>query len=236
VPAVGWVALGWGEPVVPWWGGGGFVGRPWWGGWGGPRVVNNVVINRNTVVNVNNINVYQNMNVKNAMIATREDKFGRGLGERVRVGAVDPHKLEPIRGRLPVQPTAAGVSRRSGNARARAAAANPSTAPWSPAPRRTIRRRTRGRGSGPESRPPRRAGRAPRRMRPVLLRGRLSAVGGRSAPRRHHRRYGGARAPPTSQSARRAPTPANAPVGRAALRHAARRSGGTAEVRRANRR
>ena len=49
-PFVSWVALGWGEPCVPWWGRPGFVGRPWWGGWGGPRVVNNVVINRTTVV------------------------------------------------------------------------------------------------------------------------------------------------------------------------------------------
>ena len=37
-PAVGWVALGWGEPLHPWWGGPGFVGVPWWGGWGGPRI------------------------------------------------------------------------------------------------------------------------------------------------------------------------------------------------------
>lgn len=33
--AVGWVALGWGEPLLPWWGPA--RGRPWWGGWGGPR-------------------------------------------------------------------------------------------------------------------------------------------------------------------------------------------------------
>jgi hypothetical protein len=30
IPAISWVALGWGEPVVPWWGSVGFVGRPWW--------------------------------------------------------------------------------------------------------------------------------------------------------------------------------------------------------------
>jgi hypothetical protein len=37
-PGVGWVALGWGEPLRPWWGPPGFVGAPWWGGWGGPRL------------------------------------------------------------------------------------------------------------------------------------------------------------------------------------------------------
>ncbi len=37
-PGVRWVALGWGEPLHPWWGRPGFVGAPWWGGWAGPRV------------------------------------------------------------------------------------------------------------------------------------------------------------------------------------------------------
>src|SRR6266849_5612373 len=57
-PVVGWVALGWGEPVVPWWGREGVIHEPSWRGWGGPRVVNNTVINNTTVVNVQNINVY----------------------------------------------------------------------------------------------------------------------------------------------------------------------------------
>ncbi len=114
-PAVGWCALGWGEPVIPWWGGAAFVGRPWWGGWGGPRVVNNVVINRNTVVNVNNINIYQNAGVKNAVIAMREAQFGRGIGNHVRVGQIDPQRLQPIRGQLPVRPVAASLT--PGNAR-----------------------------------------------------------------------------------------------------------------------
>src|SRR3989442_339946 len=34
-PFVSWVALGFGEPVIPWWGPVGFVGTCWWGGWGG---------------------------------------------------------------------------------------------------------------------------------------------------------------------------------------------------------
>src|SRR6266545_2108634 len=38
-PLVGWVALGWGEPVVPWWGRPGFIREPSWRGWGGPRVM-----------------------------------------------------------------------------------------------------------------------------------------------------------------------------------------------------
>ena len=41
-----WVALGWGEPVVPWWGRPGFRGTPWWGGWFGPRLVSDVHAHR----------------------------------------------------------------------------------------------------------------------------------------------------------------------------------------------
>lgn len=34
-PTVGWVALGWGEPVYPWWGPSWFQAQPYWIGWGG---------------------------------------------------------------------------------------------------------------------------------------------------------------------------------------------------------
>ena len=34
-PTVGWVALGWGEPVYPWWGPSWFRAQPYWIGWGG---------------------------------------------------------------------------------------------------------------------------------------------------------------------------------------------------------
>jgi hypothetical protein len=36
-PFVSWVALGWGEPLFPWWGPVGFIGSPCWWGWGGPH-------------------------------------------------------------------------------------------------------------------------------------------------------------------------------------------------------
>jgi hypothetical protein len=113
-PAVGWVALGWGEPLVPWWGPTGFVGVPTWHGWGGPRVVNNVVIQRTTVVNVKQINVYQNSRVKNAVVAMPQQQFGRGGGRRVRVPERDLQQVEPLHGRLPVQPVAASLSPRGG--------------------------------------------------------------------------------------------------------------------------
>jgi hypothetical protein len=105
-PFVSWVALGWGEPIVPWWGGPRYVGHAHWAGWGGPRVVNNVVINRTTVVNVQNITVYRNSNVRNAVVAVREDAFGRREVREARVTEVDVRKLQPVRGAPRVKPDA----------------------------------------------------------------------------------------------------------------------------------
>src|SRR5262249_53301412 len=93
----------------PWWGRAGFVGVPTWHGWGGPHVVNNVVINRTTVVNVNNI-TYQNVNVRNAVVAAPVDRFGRGTVERVHVRQVDPHQLQAIHGPLPVKPVSTSLT------------------------------------------------------------------------------------------------------------------------------
>jgi uncharacterized protein DUF6600 len=104
-PFVSWVALGWGEPVVPWWGRPGYVGHAHWLGWGGPRVVNNVVINRTTVVNVQNITVYRNATVNNAVVAVQRDGFGRRPVREARVEHVDVRQLTPVHGRLDVKPT-----------------------------------------------------------------------------------------------------------------------------------
>ena len=94
-PAVGWVPLGWGEPCVPWWGRPGFAHRPWWGGWGGPRVVNNVVVNRTTVVNVENINVYRNAGVRNGMVVVKKDRFGHGPITSARITQVEAQHFRP---------------------------------------------------------------------------------------------------------------------------------------------
>ena len=101
-PSIGWVALGWGEPVVPWWGRAGFVGRPWWGGWGGPRV--------------RHVTVYRNVNVVNAVVAVRSDRFGRGAVHTARIPRPDIHRLQPVHGRLDVKPGAASFRGASGHA------------------------------------------------------------------------------------------------------------------------
>src|SRR5262249_19777494 len=94
-PVVGWVALGWGEPVVPWWVPVGVIHEPSWRGWGGPRVVNNTVINNTTVVNVQNITVYRNTTVQNAVVAVPEQHFGHGLITSARVTTADVKGLQP---------------------------------------------------------------------------------------------------------------------------------------------
>jgi hypothetical protein len=95
-PVVGWVSLGWGEPCVPWWGPAHFRHRPWWGGWGGPRVVNNIIINKTTVVKVQEINVYRNVGVRNGVVVVKENHFGRGPVTSARVKKVDTQKLKTI--------------------------------------------------------------------------------------------------------------------------------------------
>jgi len=115
VPFVSWVALSWGEPVIPWWGPVGFSGHCWWGGWGGPRVVNNVVINRNTYVNVRNVNVFRNAQYDRAIVGVREHDFGRGgRGERVHFDRAAAKNFRPVHGRLGVQPTSASLVPREG--------------------------------------------------------------------------------------------------------------------------
>jgi Family of unknown function (DUF6600) len=106
-PLVGWVALGWGEPCVPWWGRPGFIHRPWWGGWGGPRIVNDVVIQRTTVVNVEQINVYRNTHVRNAVVVVDENRFGHGRITAARVTQVDVRNFHPIHTAPRVAPTPA---------------------------------------------------------------------------------------------------------------------------------
>jgi hypothetical protein len=101
-PLVCWVPLGYGEPVIPWWGPRGFVGRPYWGGWGGRRYVNNTVINNTTIVNVNNINTFRNAGVRNAVVGVDRGQFGRGRVEHVRVA--DTRGLQVVRGDVGVKP------------------------------------------------------------------------------------------------------------------------------------
>jgi hypothetical protein len=84
-----WVALGWGEPLNPWWGRSSFVGRPWWGGWGGPRIVENE---------------YRNTRVNDSIISTSREHFGNGRVYESPVHVTRQGELNHVRGTLPVKP------------------------------------------------------------------------------------------------------------------------------------
>lgn len=95
-----WVALGWGEPLLPWWGRPGFRGAVWWGGWSGPRVV----YQQNTYI-------YRNTRVNRAIISVREADFGRRT-VRGSSFSVPADARRPVRGELPVRYTPAQPPRR----------------------------------------------------------------------------------------------------------------------------
>src|SRR4030095_2495852 len=91
-------ALGWGEPIVPWWGPHGCRGVPHWSGWGGPHVVNNVVVNNNTFVNVNHIHRYEHAGRRGAMVTVDRGRFGRGHVQQARFDRRDADRLAPVHG------------------------------------------------------------------------------------------------------------------------------------------
>ncbi len=95
-PYAGWVALGWGEPVIPWWGPRGCKGYPRWAGWGGPRYVNNVQINNYTTVYAKDVNRYSHWDRKGAFVAVDGKRFGRGHVRDARVSRFDRSHMRPV--------------------------------------------------------------------------------------------------------------------------------------------
>lgn len=103
LPGLWWVALSWGEPVLPWWGHQRHRWHPRWAGWGGPRVVNNVVIKQTTVINVNEIH-YHNVRQPRAVLTAPVDKFGRAPVRATAVTRLHQETFVPVRGEMPVKP------------------------------------------------------------------------------------------------------------------------------------
>jgi hypothetical protein len=148
-PQVGWVALSWGEPITPWWGRQSIRGRPSWGGWGGPRIVNNTVVQNNTAVNVNVIN-YRNSQVSHAVVAARQEDFGRHHERRdqdrhFRFATPEDGRPTPIQGVLPIRRERPAVTVAPPVAPARMPQTAPQTvinnAPSSQAPSRLVEQR-----------------------------------------------------------------------------------------------
>lgn len=188
VRPVCWAPLAWGEPIVPWWGRPGFVGVATWRGWGGPHVVNNVVVSKTTTVNVTRINVYRNVTVNNAVVGVSADRFGRHDERPRRIELAEARQLAPVRGALDVKPVAASVSVAAGTA-AKPPAAIEKRAVVATRPPHDVSARLRDQGIAPtrtaEPSSPRRIVPAPKPVRgtePPFTRSRTA--GPRSAPGR----------------------------------------------------
>jgi hypothetical protein len=108
LPGLWWVALSWGEPVLPWWGDHRHRWHPRWDGWGGPRIVNNVVIKQTTVINVGDIR-YRNAQVPRAILTVPEDRFGRAHIRATEETRYRHDEFVPLRGDMPVKPTRASL-------------------------------------------------------------------------------------------------------------------------------
>jgi hypothetical protein len=121
---IGWVPLGWGEPLVPWWGPRGCRGNVRWAGWAGPRVVNNVVIHKKKIIHAKHVKHYshaRNHGKYDSIVAVDREHFGRKPVRGGKLAKHDTSKLRPVRdGELGVAPSPdgfAGTDRRSKLAR-----------------------------------------------------------------------------------------------------------------------
>ena len=132
---VGWVALGWDEPLVPWWGRPGFRGSLWWAGWGGPRRVRDA-----------DRIVHRNQQVPHAVVGMRDDRFGRDHVRDARLPSFSERDLHDIRGEHPVRPVSGTI--------ALPPTAAPSSRP-APPPRGAIPRMDAPRVEMPRAEPPR---------------------------------------------------------------------------------
>lgn len=94
LPGLWWVALSWGEPVLPWWGPPRHRGHPHWHGWGGPRLAFDVKKHH-----------YHNARFPRAVHHMPGDRFGR---ERFHSRADHRFRHEdfaPVVGNLPIRPS-----------------------------------------------------------------------------------------------------------------------------------
>lgn len=103
LPGLWWVALSWGEPVLPWWGHHRHRWHPRWAGWGGPRIVNNVVIKQTTIIKINEIH-YRNTREPHAIFGGPPDRFGRAPVRASAETRYRPEAFVPVVNEFPVKP------------------------------------------------------------------------------------------------------------------------------------
>jgi len=104
-PGMGWLALSWGEPLLPWWGHPEFRGKPTWRGWGGPHEKDRFAFKPGRPHDVSHFH-YRNAAVPRSVVFEANDRFGRHGGHDGYRRLVRTDNLAPVRGELPVKPDA----------------------------------------------------------------------------------------------------------------------------------
>lgn len=113
--SVGWVSLGWGEPLYPWWGPAHYHYNPWWGGWGGPRYVHKTkIVNKTKIIHVDG---YKNARHRDGVVVVRGDRFGRGDVQSGRIKNFDRNGLRHVRGDNFAKPTRESLRSADGRGR-----------------------------------------------------------------------------------------------------------------------
>lgn len=132
-PYVSWVALGWGEPVLPWWGPTWYRGRPCWRGWGGPTYINEVHVHVDRRRSIRHdhfkIDRYRNQRFRDAVVSVDRRQFDHRSPKWMRWNDQEQQRFRPVRDAGP--PPGRRVERRDGSHR---------EGPQRPAPERAWRR------------------------------------------------------------------------------------------------
>jgi hypothetical protein len=104
-PGLGWVALSWGEPLLPWWGRPAFRGRPTWRGWGGPREEDKAAVAPGRPIDFSHFH-YRNAAIPHSIVFDSDAHFGRHEGHVPYRRLDRTDGLAPLHGELPVKPDA----------------------------------------------------------------------------------------------------------------------------------
>ena len=95
-PVVSWVTLGWGEPVIPWWGPTWYRGRPCWTGWGGPTIIHDVHVHRyDRHRHPKHIHRYRYQDVPDAVAVVHRRDFERPRPQRMRLDREQVRRFRP---------------------------------------------------------------------------------------------------------------------------------------------
>lgn len=128
---VSWVALDWGEPVLPWWGPTWYQHRPCWDGWGGPAYVHRHRVKPHHKYDHHDIPRYRHQDTPDAVVVVDRRDFGRRPSARPHAPRIDGTRLRPAE-QPPAQPVDVGLPPRGERTRPPRPERSTGTTPQSP--------------------------------------------------------------------------------------------------------